>query len=109
MGTGGHLIHGLGVAVDARYLRSGGARAAAVVAADAAFSQLLAEHTAVVPEVPPYHPGGAQDRLRVLLVPVGTVHQLAGVHARTAGANARRSHPAGLSRSAQVQPGRSRL
>jgi len=35
-----------------KYLRSGGARAAAVVAADAAFSQLLAEHTAVVPEVP---------------------------------------------------------
>ena len=52
MGTGRHLIHGLYVAVDAHYLRSGGARAAAVVAADAAFSQLLAEHTAVVPEVP---------------------------------------------------------
>jgi hypothetical protein len=86
------------VAVDAHYLRSGGARAAAVVAADAAFSQPLAEHTAVVPEVPPYHPGGARDRLRVLLVPACTVHQLAGVHARTAGANARRSRPACLGR-----------
>jgi deoxyribonuclease V len=57
MGTGRHLIHGLCVAVDVHYLRTGGARAAAVVAADAAFSQVLAERTAVVPEVPPYHPG----------------------------------------------------
>ena len=64
MGTGGHLIHGLGVAVDARYLRSGGARAAAVMAADAAFSQLLAEHTAVVPEVPPYTGGSAGPAAR---------------------------------------------
>jgi deoxyribonuclease V len=57
MGTGRHLIHGLCVAADVHYLRTGGARAAAVVAADAAFSQVLAERTAVVPEVPPYHPG----------------------------------------------------
>jgi len=43
--------------VDVHYPRSGGARAAAVVAADAAFSQMLAERTAVVPEVRPYRPG----------------------------------------------------
>jgi len=52
MGTGRHLIHGCTWPWMRKYLRSGGARAAAVVAADAAFSQLLAEHTAVVPEVP---------------------------------------------------------
>jgi deoxyribonuclease V len=45
------------VAVDVHYLKSGGARAAAVVAADAALSQVLAERTAVIPEVEPYRPG----------------------------------------------------
>jgi deoxyribonuclease V len=35
----------------------GRARAGAEVAADAAFWQVLAEHTAVVPDVPPYGPG----------------------------------------------------
>jgi deoxyribonuclease V len=44
-------------AVDVHYLSSGGARAAAVVAAEAAFSNVLAEYLAVVPEVPPYRPG----------------------------------------------------
>jgi deoxyribonuclease V len=33
------------------------ARAAAVLAADAAFAHVLAERTAVVPRVPPYRPG----------------------------------------------------
>ena len=44
-------------AVDVHYLSSGGARAAAVVAGDAAFFDVLAERTAVVPEVLPYRPG----------------------------------------------------
>jgi deoxyribonuclease V len=57
MGTGEYPVHGRCVAVDVHYLRSGGARAAAVVAADALFSQVLAEHIAVVPEVPRYQPG----------------------------------------------------
>jgi hypothetical protein len=52
MGIGSHRVHGLCVAVDVHYLRPGGARAAAVVAADAVFSQMLAERTVVVPEVP---------------------------------------------------------
>jgi deoxyinosine 3'endonuclease (endonuclease V) len=45
------------VAVDVHYLGSGGARAAAVVAADARFSKVVAERTEVVAEVPPYQPG----------------------------------------------------
>ncbi len=45
------------VAVDVHYVSTGGARAAAIVAADAAFSQVLAERVAVVPGVPPYRPG----------------------------------------------------
>jgi deoxyinosine 3'endonuclease (endonuclease V) len=44
-------------AVDVHYLKTGGARAAAVLAADAAFAHVLAERTAVVPRVPPYRPG----------------------------------------------------
>jgi deoxyribonuclease V len=43
--------------VDVHYLRTGGARAAAVLAADAAFTHVLAERTAVVPRVSPYRPG----------------------------------------------------
>lgn len=45
------------MAVDVHYLRSDGARAAAVVAADTLFSQVVAEPIAVVPEVPRYQPG----------------------------------------------------
>jgi deoxyribonuclease V len=45
------------VAADVHYLRSGGARAAAVVTADAVFSRVLAEHVAMVDEVAPYRPG----------------------------------------------------
>ncbi len=39
------------------YLRTGGALAAAVLAADAVFAHVLAECTAVVPRVPPCRPG----------------------------------------------------
>jgi deoxyribonuclease V len=48
---------GVFVAADVHYLPSGGARAAAVVAADAAFSCLVADRTELVPDVEPYRPG----------------------------------------------------
>lgn len=48
---------GLFAAADVYYLASGGARAAAVVAADAAFTHVLAEYTALTPAVAPYQPG----------------------------------------------------
>jgi deoxyribonuclease V len=48
---------GVCAAVDVHDLRTGGARAAAVLAADAIFARVLAECTAVVPRVPPYRPG----------------------------------------------------
>ena len=57
MSTGSQPSQGLCVAADVHYLRSGSARAAAVVAADATFRQELAERTAEVPEVAPYLPG----------------------------------------------------
>jgi deoxyribonuclease V len=57
METGGGRGGRVFVAADVHYLRSGGARAAAVVAADAAFSVVLAEKTATVPQVAPYRPG----------------------------------------------------
>ena len=57
METGGCLEFGVCAAVDVHYLNTGGARAAAVLAADAAFAHVLAEHTAVLPRVPPYRPG----------------------------------------------------
>lgn len=44
-------------AVDVDYLSTGEARAAAVLAADAAFAHVLAERTAMVPRVPVYRPG----------------------------------------------------
>jgi deoxyribonuclease V len=44
-------------AVDVHDLSSGGARAAAVLAADAAFAHVLAGRTAVVSRVPPCRPG----------------------------------------------------
>jgi deoxyribonuclease V len=75
MGTGGYPVHGLRVAADVHYLKLGGARAAAVVAADAAFSIVLAERTAVVPEVGPYQPGEFYRRelppLRAVLDGIG--------------------------------------
>src|SRR5271165_282621 len=57
METGGRPEFGLCAAVDVHYLSTGGARAAAVLAADAAFTHVLAERTAVVSRVPPYRPG----------------------------------------------------
>ena len=45
------------MAADVHYLPSGGARAAAVMAADAAFSRLTADRIALVPDVEPYQPG----------------------------------------------------
>jgi deoxyribonuclease V len=75
MGTGRHPVHGLCVAVDVHYLRSGGARAAAVAATDAAFTQVLGERTVVVPEVLPYQPGEFYRRelppLRAVLESIG--------------------------------------
>jgi deoxyribonuclease V len=52
-----HPSPGVFVAADVHYLASGGARAAAVIAADAAFSGLTADRIAVVPDVEPYQPG----------------------------------------------------
>jgi deoxyribonuclease V len=57
MGPAKHPAHGLCVAADVHYLGSEGARAAVVVAADAAFTHVLAEYTALTPEVAPYQPG----------------------------------------------------
>jgi deoxyribonuclease V len=53
METGGRAF----VTVDVHYLGSGGALAAAVVAADARFSEVVAERTEYVAEVLPYRPG----------------------------------------------------
>jgi len=57
METGECPDYGLCAAVDVHYLSTGAARAAAVLAADTAFTHVLAERTAVVPRVPPYRPG----------------------------------------------------
>ena len=57
METGGRPDCGVCAAVDVHYLSTGGARAAAVLAADAAFAHVLAERTALVPRVAPYRPG----------------------------------------------------
>jgi deoxyribonuclease V len=57
METGGRSDCGVCAAVDVHYLSTGGARAAAVLAADAAFAHVLAERTAVIPRVAPYRPG----------------------------------------------------
>jgi hypothetical protein len=52
--TGTHPSHGVFVAADVHYLASGGARAAAVIAADSAFSRLAADRIALVPDAEPY-------------------------------------------------------
>jgi len=57
METGGHPDCGVCAAVDVHYLSTGGARAAAVPAADAAFAHVLAERAAVVSRVRAYRPG----------------------------------------------------
>ena len=57
METGGEPDFGVCAAVDVHYLSAGGARAAAVLATDAAFAHALAERTAIVAPVPAYRPG----------------------------------------------------
>lgn len=49
-------------AVDVQYLDDGGARAALVVAADAAFTTLVEERTVLVDEVAEYRPGRFYER-----------------------------------------------
>ena len=49
METGSRPDCGVCAAADVHYLSTGGARAAAVLAAGAAFAHVLAERTAVVP------------------------------------------------------------
>jgi deoxyribonuclease V len=51
METGEPPEFGMYAAVDVHYPRTGGARAAAVLAAGALFTHLLAERTAVLPQV----------------------------------------------------------
>jgi deoxyribonuclease V len=55
--TGGHPGIAVFVAADVHYLASGGARAAAVVAADPVFSRLAGDRIVVVADVAPYQPG----------------------------------------------------
>jgi deoxyribonuclease V len=57
MGTGSRPVEGLCVAADVHYRSLGGARAAAVVAAEATFARVLGERTALVHEVEAYRPG----------------------------------------------------
>ena len=57
METGDRPDCGVCAAVDVHYLRTGGAWAAAVLAADAAFAHVLAERITAVPWVAPYRPG----------------------------------------------------
>ena len=60
METGGYPDRGVCAAVDVHYLSTSGARAAAVLAADAAFAHVLAERAALAP------PGSALPTGRVL-------------------------------------------
>ena len=73
METGGRAF----VAVDVHYLDPAGARAAAVVAADARFCEVVAERTEVVTEVQPYRPG--EFYLRELPPIRAVVHGLRGL------------------------------
>ncbi len=57
MDAGGRPGCGVCAAVDVHYLSTGGARAAAVLAAGNTFACVLGERTAVVTGVPPYRPG----------------------------------------------------
>src|SRR5215472_16955725 len=56
MQAGGHPDFGVCAAVDVRYLSTGGARAAAVLAADAAFAHLL-PNAPRSPQALPFRPG----------------------------------------------------
>jgi deoxyribonuclease V len=77
METGGRPDRGVCAAVDVHYLSTGGARAAAVLAADAAFARVLAERTALVPRVAPYRPG--EFYLRELPPPRAVLADLDGL------------------------------
>ena len=55
--TGGYPGTAVFVAADVHYLPAKGARAAAVVAADSAFTHLAGDRVAVVADVAPYQPG----------------------------------------------------
>ena len=57
MQASGRPTFGVCAAVDVHYLSTGGARAAAILAADATFAHVLGERTAVVPRVAPYQTG----------------------------------------------------
>jgi deoxyribonuclease V len=70
MDIGERPTFGVCAAVDVHYLSTGGARAAAVLAADAAFAHVPAEHIAVVPRVSAYRPGEFYLRELVLLFAV---------------------------------------
>jgi hypothetical protein len=61
METSGRLDWGVCAAVDVHYLSTGGARSAAVLAADAAFARVLVEQTAVLPR---YRPTGRASSIR---------------------------------------------
>jgi deoxyribonuclease V len=69
------LPDGIAAAVDVCYLPGGGARAAAVLAADPLFTAVLAERAVQIAAVEPYEPGAFYRRE---LPPIRTV--LAGVH-----------------------------
>jgi deoxyribonuclease V len=62
METGRCPVGGVFVAADVHYLAAGGARAAAVVSADAAFSRMVADRVEMVPDVQPYRPGRFYER-----------------------------------------------
>jgi deoxyinosine 3'endonuclease (endonuclease V) len=64
MQAGGRPDCGVCAAVDVHDLKTGGALAAAVPAADVGFAHVLADRTAVVPRVPPCRPGQFYRRER---------------------------------------------
>lgn len=70
----------LAVAVDVYYPETGGAVAAAVVAADRSFAELTGEHVVRLAEVAPYRPGAFFERelpaLRAVLAEVGRLDLL---------------------------------
>ena len=68
-GCGGHVF----AVVDVHYLGSGGARAAAVLAVDAAFSAVLDEWTALVAEVVPYRQVGLPNGYACRAGPTGKI------------------------------------
>ena len=77
METGMYPEEGMFVAVDVHYPLAGGARAAAVLAADAGFSRLVADRMELIAEVAPYLPGQFWQRelppLRAVLEGAGTM------------------------------------